>query len=106
MRTFPKKLKKIIEESGLQHNEFAKRTKVSRGSLYNFLNGRTPTLKYILNLVEYDPEIDLNWLLKDKTFKREEVSHVVREEKPTEVSNDYIKMMEKALDGLKKISQT
>lgn len=110
MRTFPKKLKRIMEESGLTHDEFAKRTKVSRASLYNFLSGRTPTLKFIINLVEYDPEIDLNWLIKDRQYKRDEVLQVVREDREsaekTQETNDYIKMLEKALNGLKNISRT
>lgn len=103
MRTFSKKLRKIMEESGHTPEEFAKRTKVSRSTLYNFLNGRLPTLKYILNLVEFDSNIDLNWLLKEKNYLQKDVTSVVREAQPE--SNDYIQLLEKALEGLKKINK-
>lgn len=103
MRMFKTKLRKIIEESGMTQEEFAKATKVGRTTLYNYMNGRKPTMNFIINLVEYDPDIDLNWLLKEHKYKRNEIVSVVREEKSRN-KNEYIEKIERALDALKKLS--
>lgn len=102
MRMFKNKLRKIIDESGLTQEEFAMRTKVSRATLYNFCQGRNPTFRFILNLIEYDPEIDLNWLLKDKEYRRGEELFVVREDRE-ESRHEYLEMIERAIRALKSI---
>lgn len=100
---FKKKLRKIIKESGLTQEEFANATNVGRSTLYNYMNGRMPTMSFIQSLIKYDPEIDLNWLLKEEKYKTIEVESVVRES-THKSKNEYIKLLEKAVEGLKKIN--
>lgn len=65
MKDFPHKLKRIIEDEELTVEEFANKLKVRRTTIYNIYSGQKPSMRFINSLIQFKPDIDLNWLLKD-----------------------------------------
>lgn len=109
MRKFKFKLKEIIDESGLSKTEFANRHNVTRGVIYNMLNGQAPALNFIQQLIRVDPKIDLNWLLRDDYESPNSPSTNFDSNKNHRINNsdwgDYIKMIEIATRKLKEIAE-
>ncbi|MDR1631621.1 MAG: helix-turn-helix domain-containing protein [Dysgonamonadaceae bacterium] len=72
----PIRIRKIMEEKGLNSASFADKIKVSRGTITHVLNGRNETtLKVVLKVLEAFPDINSEWLLfgKDPMYHREKV---------------------------------
>ena len=72
----PIRIRKIMEEKGLNSASFADKIKVSRGTITHVLSGRNEiTLKVVLKILEAFSDINSEWLLfgKDPMYYREKV---------------------------------
>lgn len=68
MKTVNEKLVQIMNDNNLNVNSFAKKIGTSRPVMDNYIKlGRTPSLEVIIKILEEFPEIDANWLLRNKT---------------------------------------
>lgn len=66
MNDFPNKIRRIIEDSDLTVEEFADKIGATRNVIYNIYRGQLPSMKFILAVVKFIPDIDLNWLIKEE----------------------------------------
>ncbi len=67
-KDFSRRLKEVIEESGLKRDEFADKTGKSRNQLFKYLGGKQePSMSFFLNIKDEFPWVDLNWLIADSS---------------------------------------
>lgn len=60
------KVKILIKERGLKHSEVAQAIDMNSNMFSNYLSGsRKPSAAFLLSVINYFEEIDLNWLLRD-----------------------------------------
>ncbi|MDR0732601.1 MAG: helix-turn-helix domain-containing protein [Dysgonamonadaceae bacterium] len=72
----PVRIRKIMEEKGLNSAAFADKIKVSRGTITHVLSGRNEiTLKVVLKVLDAFPDINSEWMLfgKKPMYLREKV---------------------------------
>lgn len=68
MKTFNEKLAEYIKQKGLTKKEFSELIGQDSQSILYFTSiskPRTPTHIFLMRWVKYDPDIDLNYFLKD-----------------------------------------
>lgn len=107
MKTFPHKIRRIIEDSGLTVEAFADKIDVTRTVIYNIYAGQKPSMNFISKLIIKYPDIDLNWLLKEEQ-PLDPTSTNVQDVDNTELYNPedqmrLVTMMKKSLEKLEKI---
>ncbi|MDR2691240.1 MAG: helix-turn-helix domain-containing protein [Dysgonamonadaceae bacterium] len=81
----PVRIRKIMEEKGLNSASFADKIDVSRGTITHILNGRNEiTLNVVLKILRAFPDINSEWLLfgKDPMYHREKL-FIRSEKEPT-----------------------
>jgi len=65
MKTFSEKLTTFIMSQGMTKKEFGEHIKSDRQAVLNYTNGRTPSIKFIYQILDKYPDFDLNYYLKD-----------------------------------------
>lgn len=62
--TFQKRLRQTIEKTGVNRDEFADRTGVSRSQIFNYLKGVSePSLSFFQRMKQSFPWVDVQWLM-------------------------------------------
>ncbi len=92
-----KKIKTFLKEQGISITDFAEHIGENRSLVTSYLNDKlTPSVKFLYKVIDYFPELDLNYLFRDVS--------TLGEEKPLykKSSQKLIKEIEERLDGLKK----
>lgn len=65
---FKHNLALLIRESGMKQKEFAKKIDIAESTLSAYLNGsKSPTLSFLCKIKEYNPNIDLDQFLFEKS---------------------------------------
>ncbi|WP_026755069.1 helix-turn-helix domain-containing protein [Sediminibacter sp. Hel_I_10] len=62
---FGSRLKEILEEKNISQIDFSKGAELNSGLVSRVLNGEKPSSQFIYKTVEYLPEVDMNYLLKE-----------------------------------------
>jgi transcriptional regulator with XRE-family HTH domain len=91
----PVRLRKIMEEKGLNSSSFADTIKVSRATITHVLSGRNETtLKVVLKVLKAFPDINSEWLLlgRNPMYLREKVFMQPQQE-PTLPFDDGTKVL-------------
>lgn len=60
------RIKMLIDEKHMSANSFAKEIGVSQRTLSNYINGRTPSLDFVLIVLSHMSELSAEWLLRGK----------------------------------------
>lgn len=60
------RIKMLIDAKDMSANSFAKKIGVSQRTLSYYINGRTPSLDFVLILLDSMSEISAEWLLRGK----------------------------------------
>lgn len=64
---FIKRIETILEYYNLNASSFADKITIQRSSMSHLLSGRNkPSLDFVLKVVEFFPEVDLDWILIGK----------------------------------------
>ena len=89
-----KRIKFIIDSSGLSSLSFAKKINVNPQTLYKCINGRIPSVELLYNILETFPDISSEWLLMGRgNIKKEDVNFL---KKQIQIKDDQIqKLIEK-----------
>jgi transcriptional regulator with XRE-family HTH domain len=65
---FGEKLALLLKEKGLSQAKFAREMEVNSVSVNQYIKGtRTPPVEFIQKVIDYFPEVDLNWLLREES---------------------------------------
>jgi len=86
------RIKRIIEEKGLQSSSFADKIQVSRGTVSHILNGRNqPSKDTIDKILKTFPDISSSWFLREEgpMYNRERIfvqPDLFEEKKPVDLS--------------------
>lgn len=65
---FGEKLRLVLKERKLSQTDFASKIEVNKVNVNQIIKGsRTPPVDFILKVVEYFKDVDLNWLLRQET---------------------------------------
>lgn len=82
-----KRIKEIIEKSGLSNGEFSDRIGIQKSSLSHVLSERNkPSLDFIMKILEAFPQIDSDWLLfgRNSNDNKADIPLISNHEKTTE----------------------
>lgn len=103
MNDFSNKIRRIIEDSNLTVEEFADKLGVTRNVIYNIYRGQLPSLKFIISLSNFMPEIDLNWLIKESRELDPPTIFVKEDRNPIYEDQNLLSMARKHLEALEDI---
>mgnify|MGYP000732650087 CR=1 FL=1 len=102
--TFGDKLKQVIKRSGHNQSDFAEVIEESFSTLNKVLNNhRPPTFELILKVVSIQPDIDLNWLIRDDAPSSNDLNEPTLNYKKSAEVNKIMAAIDKNVNTLRAV---
>lgn len=65
--SFGENLFTLLTERNITQSAFAKAVDINASQLNQYIKGKKPSVEFIYKVMEYFPDVDLNWLFDRKT---------------------------------------
>lgn len=77
--TFAEKIKKFMEEKGLNNRELARKINKAESRVSIWSSAEKPSLEFVMSIVRVYPDFDLNYMLKDQAVSYPELDNIEKE---------------------------
>ncbi|GAB1857481.1 hypothetical protein MHTCC0001_23170 [Flavobacteriaceae bacterium MHTCC 0001] len=98
---FEDKLRQVIKTKYSKLGDLADKFDMNYSQLSQYLNGKKISIEFLLKVIKEFPEVDLNWLLREKEITADSVQEANEPYKAILNNEQIIKKIEALLNDLK-----